>query len=190
MFHETVRESEASDGAVDAVVGKPFEDGRTESSRSYSILYCHDTLAASGGLCEEEVVERLEVAHIVVSYGETGVLGLQLTYDLAGRDTDGSECEDGNISTFLKTASASYRQCMHRTLPVGLRTASARIAYGKRSAVGLLSCEHEVTQFVLIHRRCNDDIRYRTKVCQVESPMVCGTVLAHESGTVEAEDYV
>ena len=53
----------------------------------------------------------------------------------------------------------------------------------------LLRGEHEVAQLALVVGRRNDEIGNGAQSRNVEHPMVGGTILAHESGTIETEHH-
>ena len=53
----------------------------------------------------------------------------------------------------------------------------------------LLRGEHEVAQLALVVGRSNDEMRNGAQGGNVEHPMVGGTILAHESGTIETEHH-
>ena len=72
----------------------------------------------------------------------------------------------------------------------GDNSSSTRIANDERSHVGLLSGEHQAPQLALVHRRTNGKVGDGPQESQVEGSVVRGTIGAHQSGSVEADDHV
>ena len=54
--------------------------------------------------------------------------------------------------------------------------------------MGLLRGEHQPAQLVFVHRRADGEVGNRSQVGQIEGSVVRGTVFAHQSGAVEADD--
>ena len=120
MLYEAVGQAESLHGHAQSVVCEPFEDSRAEASVAYAVLNGYYTPTTRGRLGEEEVVEGLEVAHIVVGNGEFRVFVAKLLDSFHHRDPYSTEREHCDVGALLEASSSAYGQGVHGTLPVGL----------------------------------------------------------------------
>ena len=67
---------------------------------------------------------------------------------------------------------------------------SARVSYNIRPRIFCLSCVHNITQFYLIHWRCNRNIRNASEISNVVGSVMCCPILTNQSCPVETENHM
>ena len=82
---------------------------------------------------------------------------------------------------------ACREQFIRGIFPLHTFSAPARVPYNEWTVICVKGGVHQVLQFGLIFWRADNSVRNRTQGGYVEDPVVCGSVLADQSGPVETE---
>ena len=189
VLHKRVGQSDARYVGVMAVVAHPFEHRRAEPSSPDAVLNGYDAAEVSRNVIEQPCVERLDEAHVVVSHRRRAALRLQTVYRLGGVVSYRTVAEYGKVGALAYEPSGAHLYLLEGALPVGEQSSAARIAYDERPLSGQLRGVHQPLQLALVHGRCYGEVGYGSQRGNVERPVVCWSVLAHESGAVETEHY-
>gem|GEM_PF-6359058 len=171
------------------VVAHPFQDGRAEATHAHAVLDGYDAVESATYLVEQFLVERFQESHVVVGHAQSLRLFLHFGYGLGSIVSDRSEGEHSHVSAFLQFSARSGHDFLHGVSPVGEHTVASGVAYHVATVVGQLGRVHQIAQLVLVHRRCDGEVGHRPQRRQVEGPVVCGSVLAHESSPVKTQHH-
>ena len=60
----------------------------------------------------------------------------------------------------------------------------------RRSVFDLIHCLYHILQFYFVRGGHDDDVGYTRKVCQVEGAMVGGTIVTHQTRTIEHHSHL
>ena len=94
------------------------------------------------------------------------------------------------VITVFQLTSLPYFYSLQRTLPISQYTPSTRITDGKRSFIRQLGRVHQLSQLMFIVRRSNCQIRYRSQISHIKSPMMRRSVFTHQSGAVQTKYHI
>ena len=170
------------------MVGHEFKYGTSHSSLNRSVFYGDDVAECAAHFVQQFFVQRFEESQIIVGDASSR-FGLGTGDGTPCFISDRSYADDSYIFSVLQFPSFAYRNFFKRAFPVHQYATATRIAEYERTFIRQLCRVHQSSQLMLIHRGGDGQIRYRTQISHVERTVMCRTVFAYQSGTVETENY-
>ena len=153
-----------------------------------AVLDRKDTVETCG-FAQQRLVQRLGKAQVIVRYGDW-ISALDSFDGLGGEIACRADGYDGHVLAILQASALARGYGLERhAAPLDTFAAAARVAYGVWRG-GIDGRVEHVAQFEFVHRRRHYNIRYAREVGQIETTVMCGSVLTHNGRCIASREGV
>ncbi len=168
------------------MIGHKLQHCTSKSALNTAVFHSNNFFEFAKNMVKHLLIQWLHKAHIVMCCLNT--IFLQWFTCLHGIVAHVADGENGNIFAFFNNPSGTHLDFFHFIFPIRKHTLPSRIANWKCPAwARQLGSEHEVSQFVLVHRCCHYHVRDAPEVSHVISTMMCRTVSTCKTSPVQTK---